>query len=315
MYSNFQFSSDNKRYHTFNYFLRNKFNCKVFKVSLNAGFSCPNRDGTKSFGGCSFCSENLSGDFAGNPQENIETQFDNIRNKMHEKWHDGCYIAYFQAGTNTYAPVDVLRKMYYSALEQKGVVGLSIATRPDCLSDEICDLLQEISQKTYLVVELGLQTIHDETSVLTNRCHSYQDFLDGYEMLSSRGINICVHIINGLPYETHDMMISTARAVANLKPHCVKIHLLHIIRGTRMHKLFETGAFKELSLDEYVSIVCDQLELFPPQTVIQRLTGDGEKQSLVAPLWSLKKFCVINEIDKEMLRRNTFQGSHYNTMD
>ena len=315
MYSNFQFSSDNKRYHTFNYFLRNKFNCKVFKVSLNAGFSCPNRDGTKSFGGCSFCSENLSGDFAGNPQENIETQFDNIRSKMHEKWHDGCYIAYFQAGTNTYAPVDVLRKMYYSALEQKGVVGLSIATRPDCLSDEICDLLQEISQKTYLVVELGLQTIHDETSVLTNRCHSYQDFLDGYEMLSSRGINICVHIINGLPYETHDMMISTARAVAKLKPHCVKIHLLHIIRGTRMHKLFETGAFKELSLDEYVSIVCDQLELFPPQTVIQRLTGDGEKQSLVAPLWSLKKFCVINEIDKEMLRRNTFQGSHYNTMD
>ncbi len=311
MITKFQFSFDNKRYHTFNYFLRNKFNSKVFKVSLTAGLSCPNRDGTKGFRGCSFCSENLSGDFAGNPKENIEIQFDNVRNKMHEKWHDGQYIAYFQAGTNTYAPVDVLKEMYYTALSQKGVVGLSIATRPDCLSNEICDLLEEISKKTYLVVELGLQTIHDKTAKLTNRCHSYQDFLDGYEMLSSRGINICVHIINGLPYETHDMMVETAREVAQLKPHCVKIHLLHIIRGTRMHELFDSGAFKELTLEEYVSIVCDQLELFPSETVIQRLTGDGEKQSLIAPLWSLKKFCVINEIDKEMLRRNTMQGSKY----
>ena len=307
----FENSIDNKRYYTFNYFLKNKFNRKVFKVSLNAGMTCPNRDGTKSTIGCSFCSESLSGDFAGNPKDSIKKQFDEVRLKMHKKWHSAVYIAYFQAGTNTYAPVNQLKEFYETALALPNVVGLSIATRPDCLSDEIADLLQDISKKTYLTVELGLQTIYDKTAAKLNRCHTYKDFLEGYDLLSSRGINICVHIINGLPNETHDMMINTAKEVAKLHPHCIKIHLLHIIKGTRLHNEFLNKTFEEMSLEDYVNTVCDQLEFLPPNTIIQRLTGDGDKETLIAPLWSLKKFCVLNEIDKELLRRNSMQGSKY----
>lgn len=311
MNSPFKYSSDNKRYYTFNYFLREKFNRKVFKVSLNAGMTCPNRDGTKSIYGCSFCSSELSGEFAGNPKDSIKKQFDEIRLKMHQKWPDAVYLAYFQAGTNTYAPVEKLRELYETALSQPNVVGMSISTRPDCINDEIADLLLDISKRTYLTVELGLQTIHDATAKKLNRCHTYQDFLDGYKMLSSRGINICIHIIDGLPGETREMMAETAKKIAKLHPHSVKIHLLHIIKGTRLHKQFLDGEFGEMRREDYVNTVCDQLEVFPPDTVIQRLTGDGEKSTLVAPLWSLKKFCVLNEIDKELLRRNSMQGSKF----
>lgn len=307
----FPFSDDNKRYLTFNHYLRKRFGGKIFKVSLNAGLSCPNRDGTKSTGGCTFCSSHLSGDFAGNPAHSITQQFNEVKEKMLQKWPHAKYIAYFQAGTNTYAPVSVLKELYEAALSQPDVVGLSIATRPDCLSEEICDLLKSISKRTYLVVELGLQSIHDSTGILTNRCHSYADFLNGYDMLSKRNINICIHIIDGLPKETHEMMLETIREVARLKPHCVKIHLLHIIKGTKICDQFLKGDFEALSENEYVNIVCDQLEILPPTTVISRLTGDGEKETLVAPLWSLKKFCVLNDIDKELLRRNSMQGAHF----
>lgn len=311
MKSPFNYSGDNKRYYTFNHFLREKFGCKVCKVSLNAGFTCPNRDGSKSTGGCTFCSSHLSGDFAGNPSDSIEKQFYEIKERMHHKWPEALYIAYFQAGTNTYAPIEILSSLYEKAISLPNVVGLSIATRPDCLTNEICDMLKDISEKTYLVVELGLQSIHDRTGEITNRCHSYADFLAGYEMLESRGINICVHIIDGLPFETHEMMLETAKNVARLKPHCIKIHLLHIIEGTRICEQYCNGDFPAMSLDEYVSVVCDQLEVLPPETIIQRLTGDGEKETLVAPLWSLKKFCVMNDIDKELVRRNSMQGLHY----
>ncbi len=303
---------DNKRFYTFNCFLKNKFNSKVFKVSLNAGMTCPNRDGTKSTGGCSFCSGNLSGDFGGDPCESIHQQFDEIRMRVHKKWPDALYIAYFQAGTNTYAPVDKLKELYNSVIEFPNVVGLCIATRPDCLSDEICDLLKELTKRTYLIVELGLQTIHDETDKRINRCHTYKNFLDGYDMLSSRGINICVHIINGLPGETKEMMLETTRSVASLKPHSIKIHLLHIIKGTRICDEYEKGEFKAMEFSDYISLVCDQLEILPPDTVIQRLTGDGDKKTLVAPLWSNNKRNVLNSIDKEMLRRNSIQGLRYN---
>jgi len=309
--SPFENSSDNKRYLNYNYFLRNKFGSKVFKVSLNASMTCPNRDGTKGFGGCSFCSESGSGDFAGCPTDDIATQFDTIRKKMHKKWHEARYIPYFQAGSNTYADVNFLKEIYEKAISFPNVVGLSIATRPDCINEEIADLLKNISEKTYLTVELGLQTIHDKTAELTNRCHSYADFFKGYELLNSRGINICVHIINGLPHETHEMMLETIREVARLKPHSVKIHLLHIIKGTRLCDEFLQGGFSEMSLEGYVKIVCDQLELLPPEVIIQRVTGDGDKTTLVAPLWSLKKFCVMNEIDKELVARNSMQGSKY----
>lgn len=312
MKSTFEKSLDNKRYYTFNYFLRNKFHSKVFKVSLNAGMTCPNRDGTKSTEGCSFCSGNLSGDFGGDPRESIHQQFDEIRMNVHNKWPEALYIAYFQAGTNTYAPLEKLRELYSSVLELPNVVGISIATRPDCLSGEICDLLKELSEKTYLVVELGLQTIHDETGKRINRCHIYKEFLEGYEMLSSRGINICVHIINGLPGETREMMLETAKAVASLKPHSIKIHLLHIIKGTRMCDEYEKGKFEAMEFSDYINLICDQLEILPPDTVIQRLTGDGDKKTLVAPLWSNNKRNVLNAIDKEMLRRNSVQGLRYN---
>jgi len=304
-------SGDNKRYYTYNYFLREKFGGKVFKVSLNAGFTCPNRDGTKGLGGCSFCSESGSGDFAGCVFDDIPTQFFSVREKLHKKWKTASYIPYFQAGSNTYSDVKTLEKIYETALALPNIVGLSIATRPDCIDAEIADLLLKISKKTYLTVELGLQSIHDETATLTNRCHSYADFLDGFELLRSRGINICVHIINGLPNETPKMMLETIKEVARLYPHSVKIHLLHIIKGTRICGDFLQKKFEELSLEGYVKTVCDQIEILPPDVIIQRVTGDGDKNTLVAPLWSLKKFCVMNEIDKELVRRGTFQGAKY----
>lgn len=307
----FEFSDDNKRYHTYNYFLRHKFGKKVFKVPLNVDLGCPNRDGTKGVGGCIFCSAKMSGDFAGSPWDDIATQFNEIKAKMHQKWSDGLYIPYFQAGSNTYADIETLRKMYYTALSFENVAGLSIATRADCITEEIADLLKEISDKTYLTVELGLQSIHDETAALCNRCHTYADFLHGFKMLKDRDINVCVHIINGLPFETREMMIQTAETVGKLGIHSIKIHLLHILKGTKLAQMYENGEFKALGMDEYVDIVCEQLERLPEQVIIQRVTGDGAKADLIAPLWSLKKFCVMNEIDKKMARENLYQGSKF----
>lgn len=304
----FEFSDDNKRYHTYNYYLKHRFGQKVFKVPLNVDLGCPNRDGTKGVGGCIFCSAKMSGDFAGNPWDDIETQFNQIRAKMHNKWQEGLYIPYFQAGSNTYSDVETLRRMYETALSFENVVGLSIATRADCITEEIAALLQDISKRTYLTVELGLQSVHDETARLCNRCHSYEDFLKGFEMLKSRGINVCVHIINGLPFESREMMIETAETVGRLGIHSIKIHLLHILKGTRLGEMYENGEFEALEMEDYVDIVCEQLERLPKDVIIQRVTGDGAKDDLIAPLWSLKKFCVMNEIDKKMARENLCQG-------
>lgn len=307
----FPYADDNKRYHTWNYHLRHKFSQKVFKVSLNAGFTCPNIDGTKGFGGCIYCSSSGSGDFAGNPKENLHTQFESVKTAMHKKWQDAAYIAYFQAHTNTYAPLPVLKKCYESVLSEEHVVGLSIATRADALPDDVVDYLAELNQRTYLIVELGLQSVFDETGERINRCHTYREFLEGYQKLSDRGIPVCVHLIDGLPGEDKDMMIESARQVAALSPHCVKLHLLHVLKGTRLYEEYQKHPFPLLTLPEYVDIIIRQLELFPPETVIQRLTGDGAKEDLIGPLWSLKKFVVLNEIDKEMVRRNTMQGKMY----
>ena len=311
MYNKFKFSDDNKRYHTYNYYLKHRFGQKVFKVPLNVDLGCPNRDGTKGVGGCIFCSAKMSGDFAGNPCDDIKTQFDQIKEKMHHKWQDGLYIPYFQAGSNTYSNVETLREMYYTALGFENVVGLSIATRADCITEEIASLLQEISQKTYLTVELGLQSIHDRTADLCNRCHTYEDFLKGFNLLKDRDIKVCVHIINGLPYENRDMMIQTAQTVGSLGIHSIKIHLLHILKGTKLAQMYENGEFEALSMEEYVDIVCEQLERLPPEVIVQRVTGDGAKDDLIAPLWSLKKFCVMNEIDKKMARENLYQGDKF----
>ena len=307
----FPYSSDNKRYYTWNYFLQNKFGCKVTKIALNGGFTCPNIDGTRGFGGCSYCAGG-SGEFAGAPQMSITEQFEDVRRRMGKKWHDTKYIPYFQANTNTYAPVSRLKKLYEEALACEGVVGLATATRPDCISGEALNYLCELSKRTYLLVELGLQSIHDKTGERINRGHSYAEFLDCYSRLRACGINVCVHLIIGLPGETREMMLESVKAVAALRPQCVKLHLLHVLKGTRLAKEYEAGEFECMELAEYVNIVVDSLELLPPDTVIQRLTGDGGRESLIAPLWSLKKFVVLNEIDKEMARRGTMQGAKRN---
>ena len=307
----FCYSDTNKRYHTFNYFLMHKFGHKIAKISLDAGFTCPNLDGKKGVGGCTYCSSKGSGDFAGDKHLPLREQFEQVREKMDKKWADTGYIPYFQAHTNTYAPLPVLKKKFEEALTFPNVVGLAIATRADCISDETADYLEELSKRTYLEVELGLQSVHDITGERINRCHTYQDFLDGYEKLAQRGINVCVHIIDGLPGEDHEMMMETARKLSQLKLHSVKIHLLHVLKGTVMEKQLAAGEFSLLSREEYVRIVCDQLEVFPPELVIQRVTGDGEKESLVGPEWSLKKLCVMNEIDKELVRRNSWQGKKF----
>lgn len=311
MKSNFKYSNDNKRYHTWNYHLRQKFGGKVFKVSLNGGFSCPNKDGTKGWGGCTYCSSLGSGDFAGKSELSISEQFQNVKTDLHKKWKEARYIPYFQANTNTYAPIQVLKEKFEEALSLPDVVGMSIATRADCLSDEVVDYLEDISKRTYLIVELGLQTIFDQTGERINRGHTYEEFLKGYGKLKERGINICVHLINGLPGETKQMMIESARAVALLEPHCVKLHLLHILKDTKIAQEYERGEFQLLTLEEYVDIIVSQLELFSEETIIQRLTGDGGRETLIGPKWSLKKFVVLNEIDKEMIKRNTYQGKKF----
>lgn len=304
----FIYSDDNKLYHTWNYHLRHKFGCKVMKIALNGGFTCPNIDGTKGYGGCTYCSESGSGDFAGDPNESILRQFEDVKAKMHKKWHEGKYMPYFQAHTNTYAPVSVLRERYEGVLALPDVVGVSIATRADCLGEDILDYLAELNERTYLIVELGLQSVFDETGERINRCHTYAEFLDGYRKLQERGINVCVHLIDGLPGETPEMMIQSARQVGELNPHCVKLHLLHIIKNTVLAKQYERGEVVPLSKDEYVDIIVRQLEVIPPEVVIQRLTGDGARDSLIAPLWSLKKFEVLNSIDKHMVEMGTYQG-------
>ena len=308
----FLHSSSNKRYYTYDYFLKERFGQKCFKIPLDAGFTCPNRDGRKGRGGCTFCSARGSGDFTRGPLP-IKRQFDEMREILHRKWPKAGYIAYFQAYTNTYAPLDQLKALYEQALELDGVVGLSIATRPDCLPDKTAAYLHDLAKQTFLTIELGLQSIHDATARRINRCHTYQEFLDGYRKLE--GISRCVHIINGLPGENADMMRQTAQAVGSLAPEQIKIHLLHVIRGTALAAEYERGEFEAMTLSDYVNIVCDQLERLPGDTVIGRVTGDGVKEDLIAPLWSLKKFVVMNEIDKELKRRDSWQGKFRNDED
>lgn len=302
-----------KRYYTQDYYLKKTFGQKVFKVPVNAGFTCPNRDGSKGVGGCTYCSEMGSGDFAGDVSYSIQEQFRSVKSKLHSKWPDAAYVVYFQAFTNTYGSTQRVRAMLESAIALERVVGISISTRPDCIDEAMADLLQEFSHRIYLEVELGLQTIHQHTALRINRCHSLAEFEAGYMLLKERGIKICIHIINGLPGESKEMMLDTASYVGSLYPHSVKIHMLHLIKGSRMTLEWEEVPFHLLDLEEYVEIVCDQIELLPPDTIIQRVTGDGDKTSLVAPSWTLKKFVVINTIDKELLRRNSFQGRNFPT--
>ena len=300
----FKYTLDNKRYHTLNYYYKNKYGCKVFKVSLNAGFTCPNIDGTKGYGGCIFC---LNG--SGNEYESdLVKQFNDVKDIMLKKWPNAKYIGYFQANTNTYAPVLELKEKYELILKQDNVIGLNIATRPDAISDEVLDYLTDLNKRTNLVIELGLQSIHDKTAKLINRCSTLSEFEDTLYKLNKRNIDVVVHIINGLPYETKEDMIETAKYLSNKKILGIKIHMLHILKDTKLFQMYLKENFHVLTKEEYVDIVCDQLEYLNENIVINRITGDPDIEDLIEPTWLTKKFGVLNEIDKELKRRNTYQG-------
>lgn len=304
----FKYTLDNKRYHTLNYFYKNKFSIKVFKVSLNGGFSCPNLDGRIGYGGCIYCSKSGSGEFGGDKEDSLEEQFLKMKEVVNKK-HIPCkYIGYFQARTNTYASLDVLKEKYECILKQNDVIGLNIATRCDAISEDCLDYLEELSKRTFLTIELGLQTIHEKTSILINRCHSLKQFEDMVVKLRKRNINVCVHIINGLPYETEEMMLDTVRYLNKLDIQGIKIHMLYIIKDTVIDTMYKKERFKILSKEEYIDIVIKQLELLRPEIVINRITSDPDKETLVEPRWLVDKCQLLNDIDKEMKRRNTYQG-------
>jgi hypothetical protein len=304
----FIYTNSNKRYHTLDYFYKNKFNSKVCKISLNAGFTCPNIDGTVGRGGCIYCSKLGSGDYAGDEKDDLITQFNSIKQVMTNKWPNSKFIGYFQAHTNTYAPVNVLKEKYELILNQENVIGLSIATRADSITDECLDYLTELNKKTFLTIELGLQTIHESTSKYINRCHTLKCFEDMVKKLRERNINVVVHIINGLPYETKEMMLDTVKYLNKLDIQGIKIHMLSILKDTKLSILYKEENFKTLSRDEYIDIVCDQLELLRPEIVIHRITGDPKISDLIEPDWLCKKVTILNDIDKEMVRRNSYQG-------
>ena len=303
--------ADGKRFFSLNQHLRDTFGEKVFKIALDGGFTCPNRDGTVAYGGCAFCSDAGSGDFVQRRCDPLEEQFARYQSMLHEKWGRGKYIAYFQAFTNTHAPVPVLRERFERILREEHVVGLAIATRPDCLPDAVTDYLAQLSQRTFLWVELGLQTVFDDTARAFNRGYDLAVYLEAVERLRKHDIRICTHIINGLPGEDRSMMMETARTIAKLDVQGIKIQLLHLLKGTPMVEQYESGMLRFLERDEYISLVCDQLEILPPDMVIHRLTGDGAHSKLIGPMWSVRKREVLNAIDRVIKERDSWQGKFY----
>ena len=304
----FKYTLDNKRYHTLNYHVKNKYNQKVVKISLNAGFTCPNLDGTVGFGGCIYCSKSGSGDFGGDITKPLQEQFYEIKEKIDKKWPNSKYIAYFQARTNTHAPINILKEKYESVINLKDVIGLSIATRSDSISEECLEYLKELNKRTNLTIELGLQTIHETTSKLINRCHTLENFENMVKKLKENNIEVVVHIINGLPYETKEMMVETTKYLNNLNIDGIKIHMLNIVKDTALEKLYQKDNFHILTKEEYIDTVISQLEYLKEEIVIHRITSDPDPKNLIEPSWLLKKTCLLNDIDKEMKKRNTYQG-------
>ena len=309
----FPLADTHKRYNTYDAWLKSTFGGKCAKIPLDAGFTCPNMDGRCGVGGCIYCSGRGSGDFAESSVVPLREQYDRQREFLAKKWPTERCIPYFQARTNTYAPVAVLRPIFEEALTYPAVVGMNIATRADCLPEETVSLLRELSERTVLTVELGLQTVHDRTAALINRGHTYADFLEGYTRLRHGAPKalVCIHLILGLPDETEADMPETVRRVAELEPHQVKIHLLHVLRGTALGELYGAGKYTPMEKDAYVETVVKALELLPPDTVIARLTGDGAAEDLLAPMWSRRKREVLNAIDKRLAALDTWQGKKY----
>ena len=305
----FKYSDTNKRYYTYEYYLRQVFGEKCAKITLDCGFSCPNIDGTVGYGGCIYCG---SGSRSVNCQgeKDIRKQYSLGIEASRKKWKVSKFIPYMQAYTNTHTSPDNLRKIVNEISSFEGAVMIDIATRADCLENEKLLILNELSEKIPVTIELGLQSSNDETARLINRGHDYNTFVDCFYRIRNLcpKIKIGIHIINGLPNEKYEDMIKTAKDVAKLHPDLIKIHLLHVIEGTPLARMYKNGEYVSLNRDFYIQTVCDQIELFPPDIVIERLTGDGIADGLLAPEWSRKKTTVINDIDKELYKRNSYQG-------
>ena len=308
----YKYSSTNKRYYTYDHFLKTTFGEKCAKITLDLGFTCPNIDGTRGYGGCIYCS---GGSFARQvdslkpPAEQYKEGIEIMR----KKWKLNKFIPYLQAYTNSYTTPEKFAKILDEVSDFEGAVMISIATRADCLEDEKIQTLNKLSEKIPVTVELGLQTSNDAVAKLINRCHTYEEFVDCFQRIR-RGaprVRICVHIINGLPTESKENMKNTARSVAFLHPDIVKIHLLHVLEGTPLANMYKSGKYTPMERQDYINTVCDQIELLPPDAVLERLTGDGIDSELLAPLWSRKKVTILNDIDKELLKRNTYQGIYY----
>ena len=300
-----------RKIYMLNDFLKEKFNEKIYKVSLDGGFTCPNRDGKVSKGGCIFCSENGSGDFTTTKLKTIHEQIEEQIDLVSKKYKGDKYIAYFQNFTNTYAEVSYLRKIYEEALSHEKIVGLAIATRPDCLEDDVLELLAELNKKTFLWVELGLQTVNDDVAKYFNRAYETQIYKETSEKLNKLNIKFVTHIIIGLPKEEDDDYLKTAIFAQNCGTWGIKIHLMYVVKNTPLEKLYLNGGLKVNTKEEYVEKVINILENISSEVVVHRMTGDGDRETLVAPLWSIKKIDVLNSIHKELKRRNTYQGKLY----
>ena len=300
-----------RKIYMLNDFLKEKFNEKIYKVSLDGGFTCPNRDGKVSKGGCIFCSENGSGDFTATKLKSIHKQIEEQIDLVSKKYKGDKYIAYFQNFTNTYAEVSYLRKIYQEALSHEKIVGLAIATRPDCLGDDVLELLAELNKKTFLWVELGLQTVNDDVAKYFNRAYETEIYKEASEKLNRLNIKFVTHIIIGLPKEEEDDYLKTAIFAQNCGTWGIKLHLMYVVKNTPLEKLYLNGDLKVNTKEEYVEKVVNVLENISSEVVVHRLTGDGDRETLVAPLWSIKKIDVLNSIHKELKRRNTYQGKLY----
>lgn len=301
------FNSTDKRYNQFSAYLKNKFGVKVYKITLDAGFSCPNRDGKISTGGCIFCDEGGSFSQAHSNKLSIAEQVNVGIENLSARFKAQKFMSYFQAYSNTYKPIGELERIYTSALNNDKIIGLSIGTRPDCIDDDKLKLISSFTDEYYTWIEYGLQSIHDRTLSKINRGHDYECFLRAYEKTKQYGINVCVHVIFGM-WETHDEIMETAVELARLRVDGVKIHMLCALENTKLANMFYNGEIDFMSEDEYVNTVCDFLEYLSPETTIHRLAGNGFSKTLIAPQWLGAKFDCLNKIDREFVRRNSYQG-------
>lgn len=306
-----EFWSNVKRYYDLKSFFINTFGCKVYKIQIDAGFTCPNRDGKIATGGCIYCNDRGSSLREQGPLPSVADQISNGKTLYRRMRDAKKFLAYFQTFTNTYGPMEHLKSLYDEALAQDDIVGISVGTRPDCTPDEVLDLFEEYAQSQHVWLEYGLQSIHDKTLKTINRGHDAETYCDAVRRATGRNINICTHIIVGLPGETREDIMKTAEAVASLPVNGIKIHLLLALRGTRLGDMYEEGKIRMLTKEEYVATVCDILEILPPDMVIQRLTADGYRDIYLAPDWGRNKLDVLNSIDRELKKRDSWQGKRF----